>query len=121
MFSTTLAVFRPTPGNFTILVSDSNGAVDTASVSNTAASAIDVDKPGPLNVAQSANEVITITGGGTPPYTISLTGGLGGMVSPMNLAAPGSFTYTAPAMSDSGSILITDSATNQRAIAVTVP
>lgn len=110
-----------TPGSFTILVSDSNGAVDTASVTNTAASAIQVDKPGPLNVAQSANEVITITGGGTPPYTISLTGGLGGMVSPTNLAAPGSFTYTAPAMSDSGSILITDSATNQRAIAVTVP
>lgn len=110
-----------TPGNFTILVSDSNGAVDSALVTNNAASAIDVDKPGPLTVAQGANEVITITAGGTPPYTITLTGGLGGMVSPSMLAAPGSFTYTAPNTSDSGSIVISDSGSNQRAIAVDVP
>jgi hypothetical protein len=117
----TFSYTATTPGTFTIVVSDSNGGVDTSQVTNNAASAIDVDKPGPLTVAQSDDEVITITGGGTPPYTITLTGGLGGMVSPMMLAAPGSFTYTAPAMSDSGSILISDSGSNQRAISVNVP
>ena len=112
-----------TPGNFTIVVSDSNGQVASAQVTNNPASAIQVDKPGPLTVSQGGNETITITGGGTPPYSIALQGGLGGSLSPTSLPAPGSFTYTAPAMASSGQILISDSAgtPNQLAISVTVP
>lgn len=112
-----------TPGNFTILVSDSNGQVASASVTNTAGSVIQVDKPGPLNVAFSASESITITGGGTPPYTITLTGGLGGSITGSPLPGPGTFDYNAPAIPTSGQVLITDSAgsPNTLSISITVP
>src|SRR5690606_14924713 len=109
-----------TPGSFTIIVSDSNGAVDTATVMNTAASVIEVDNAGPITLGQGDPVTITITGGGTPPYAIALTGGVAGMLSTTSLPAPGSFTYTARMMADSGSILISDSGSNQRAISVTV-
>lgn len=112
-----------TPGNFTVLVSDSNGQVASASITNKAGSVIQVDKPGPLSVPFSASESITITGGGTPPYTITLTGGLAGSITGSPLPGPGTFDYNAPGVPTSGQVLITDSAgsPNTLSISVTVP
>lgn len=113
-----------TAGNFTILVSDSNGQVASASITNLPAVAIQVDKPGPLAVGFGGTESITITGGGTPPYTITLSGGLGGSITGSPLPGPGTFDYNAPGVASSGSILITDSAAgtpNTLSITVSVP
>jgi len=74
-------------------------------------------------VAFSAMESITITGGGMPPYTVTVVAPLGGSISGSPLAAPGTFIYTAPAIPSSGQILITDSAgvPNTRSITINVP
>jgi len=111
------------PGSFTIVVSDSNGQVDSAMVTNTAGSAIQVDEPGPINVPLNGSQPITITGGGVPPYTIMLTGGLIGVIGGSPLPAPGTFTYNAPGIPTNGQILITDNAgtPNTRSITVVVP
>lgn len=111
-------------GNFTILVSDSNGQVASASVTNTAGSVIKVDREGPLNVALLGTEDITITSGGTPPYTITLTGGLSGSLTPAApLDAPGTFSFTATDTPSTGQILITDGSAppNTRSITISVP
>ncbi len=119
----TFSYLATTAGNFTILISDSNGQVTSAAVNNTAGSVIKVDKEGPLSVGLSATETITITSGGTPPYTITLTGGLGGFITGSPLPAPGAFDYTAPAVPTTGQILITDSegSPNTLSISVSVP
>ncbi|MDG2303632.1 MAG: hypothetical protein P8R42_03085 [Candidatus Binatia bacterium] len=116
----TFSYLATTPGNFTILVSDSNGQVTSAAVNNTAGSIIQVDKTGPLGVAFSAVETVTITGGGAPPYAITLTGGLGGSITGSPLPAPGSFDYNAPASPTSGQILITDSAASPNTLSISV-
>lgn len=112
-----------TVGNFTILVTDSNGAVASAGVNILAAVAIQVDKPGPLFVGFSATETITIVSGGTPPYTVTLGGGLGGSIIGSPLAGPGAFDYSAPGVPSAGTIVITDSAgpPNTLSISVAVP
>jgi hypothetical protein len=119
----TFSYIATTPGSFTILVTDSNGKLASASVTNQAGSVIQVDKPGPLNVPVNGSTTITITAGGIAPYTVTLTGGLAGSISGSPLPAPGSFTYNAPAAPTGGQILITDSdnPANTRAISVSVP
>lgn len=107
-------------GSFTILISDSNGQVTSAQVTNSAATVITVDKPGPLSVGLSVTETITIVGGGVPPYTVSLSGGLGGSISGSPLPAPGTFDYNAPAAPTSGQIIVMDSDTPANAISISV-
>lgn len=109
-----------TVGSFTVLISDSNGQVTSATVNNAAATAIQVDKPGPLSVPFSTTETIAITGGGVPPYTVTLSGGLGGSISGSPLAGPGSFGYNAPGAPTSGQIVITDSAGTPNTLSISV-
>lgn len=119
----TFSYLATTAGNFTVLVSDSNGQVASANVTNLLAAVIQVDKPGPLSVGFSATETITIISGGTPPYTVTLVGGLGGSITGSPLPAPGAFDYNAPGAPTAGTIQITDSAgtPNVLSISVTVP
>ncbi len=117
----TFTYFATQPDVFTLLVTDSAGKVASATVTNVSAVAIQVDNEGPITISQGASMNITITGGGTPPYTIVLAGGLDGTITGSPLLAAGTFNYAAPLASSSGQILITDTAANARAIAVTVP